>query len=364
MSDAPTVHHFVRRAVQVGKPHPIVIDPGTGPTEETLHELEAGRRGENISEKERLLDLMRKREYHKQELSSAKDLIRISKEKTAGFQLAEHLLDGDVGFDKEAFGPGLGGLASGLVRGLGRLKGGLGKAFSRSKPLKLKTPRAPIKAPPAKPPAAALTPQQQLGRDVAKQQAAAKVKPPPPPKIKTKPVDPPPPPPTPPVPGTEGTLKGSPNRPSTPKPDAPPTTPPGGSISKETFQQHQDIGGMSDVEALKAQQAVTGKAPGRIKEFLASGKGQFAAQAALMMFPYHKVFGEESAISQVAPLGAFMLAPGAIAKYTGAGAARAGLQKHVMGGGKLPAGVLGKAASRSRFEVTSIVTTPGVVNAG
>jgi O-glycosyl hydrolase len=126
---------------------------------------------------------------------------------------------------------------------------------------------------------------------------------------------------------------------------------------------------MSDPEVLRAHGEVTGQKPSWAKQFLASGKGQFAAQMGMMMMPWDKVLEpmglQDSAVGSVLPLAAFMGAPGLMAKYTGAGKARAALGQNMMAGKWTPPAPMVKTQSSDKlFEVKQIVvSTPGVVTA-
>lgn len=340
VSDDPRVYHNMRRAIHVGLPTPLVLDPGTSPSQETLHEWSAGRRGENKSEKDRLTDLLKRKEFFNDELRSTKDLIRIQKEKTAGFKLAAHLLDGvEAGFEKDA------------LLGLGRMAAGVGKLFGRgAAPSVAKA--VPGLAGFGRPARAAqrvatrktgmpLKPSQSVTREgtiTPRQPIVQPARTPTQPKVPPSP-QPPPPPEVPPVgpPPTSGGSKLS----KTPQ----------GVARRETqraFKRQEAVGKMTDPQAMEAAaRRGLAPAPSGVKKFLAGGTGQFAAQMGMMMFPYHKVFGEESALSQVAPLAAFMGAPGMIAKYTGAAGARAALGRHAAG--------LPKVGSISTCRVTKIV---------
>jgi len=410
MSDNPSIRYNVRRVVGTGSDIPTYI-PGAikGLSAEDEHELEAGRRGENKTENQRMVDLLRKREYHKQELSSAKDLIRIAKEKTASFNLAGHLLD-DMDFEKEALKIPGGKLLGGLF---GKMKGGGGKVLGGLKNLVPGKARVPL--PPkssgwgAVDAAAGKVPKPKPAPTPAASPAAAAPKPsapaPPqkemldvpksdyryglgkgdvaPPKVKTV-TD---------APGAAPGGAGSPG--SAPggigSPGAADTLPPGtvrhgtdvsgvtggkpgkgmsqadvdSAVSKQIKDydtKRQALESMTDVEALEAQAKLTGQDPGWLKKFLASNKGQIAAQMGLAMFPYHMIPGldnPDSTLAQMAPMAAFMVGPGAISKYVGAGAARGQLGKAMAAGSWAP-----KTASRKyQFEVTA-VTTPGVIRNG
>jgi len=129
----------------------------------------------------------------------------------------------------------------------------------------------------------------------------------------------------------------------------------------------QNLAEMSDPEVLRAHGEMTGQKPSWAKQFLASGKGQFAAQMGMMMMPWDKVLEpmglQDSAVGSVLPLAAFMGAPGLMAKYTGVAKARSALGQNMMAGKWTPPTPMVKTQALDKlFEVKQIVvSTPGVV---